>query len=57
MKIVENRTNFQKTIGNGYTANEQKTDLTEPWKEFLLIWKMDFDQNCDGHLLKNWLFR
>jgi hypothetical protein len=52
MKIVKNRTNFQKTAGNGYTANVQKTDLTKPWREFLLIWRMDFDQNYDGHLSK-----
>jgi hypothetical protein len=55
-KNYKNRTNLQETAGNGCTANVQNFDLTELWREYLLIWRMDFDQNCDGHLSKYRLF-
>jgi hypothetical protein len=55
-KKTKNRTNLQETAGNGCTANVQNFNLTEPWREYLLIWRTDFDQNCDGHLSKNRLF-
>jgi hypothetical protein len=32
-KIMKNRANLQETAGNGYTANVQNSDLTEPWRE------------------------
>jgi hypothetical protein len=40
---------LQERAGNGYTANLWNSDLTESWR-------MDFDQNCNQHLSKNWLF-
>jgi hypothetical protein len=41
---MKNRTNLQETVGNEYTSNVQNCDLIEPWREQLLIWRMDFDQ-------------
>jgi hypothetical protein len=55
-KIIKNRTNLQETAGNWCTADVQNFDLTEPWREYLLIWRMDFNQNCDGHLFKKQAF-
>jgi hypothetical protein len=32
-KIMKNRTNFQETARNGYTANVHDFDLTKLWRE------------------------
>jgi hypothetical protein len=53
---MKNRTNLQETAENECTANVQNSDLTEPWREYLLMWRIYFYQNCNGHLSKNWLF-
>jgi hypothetical protein len=52
----EKKKNLQETAGNKYIENVLNFDLTEPWREVLLIWRMVFDQIFNRHLSKNWLF-